>query len=70
MLPLPSPLSPFQPPEELEGRNWDTPLPSAHSPSPSPSAAVADVAVAPFGTESGSEQLQPGIHYDIITVAE
>ncbi|XP_070797994.1 zinc finger protein 335 isoform X3 [Pituophis catenifer annectens] len=31
---------------------------------------VADVAVAPFGTESGSEQLQPGIHYDIITVAE
>ncbi|XP_032074309.1 zinc finger protein 335 isoform X3 [Thamnophis elegans] len=32
--------------------------------------AVADVAVAPFGTESGPEQLQPGVHYDIITVAE
>ncbi|XP_039198353.1 zinc finger protein 335 isoform X1 [Crotalus tigris] len=34
--------------------------------------AVADVAVAhaPFSTESGPEQLQPGIHYDIITLAE
>uniref|UniRef100_A0A8C7E458 Zinc finger protein 335 n=1 Tax=Naja naja TaxID=35670 RepID=A0A8C7E458_NAJNA len=34
--------------------------------------AVADVAMAhaPFGTESGPEQLQPGVHYDIITLAE
>uniref|UniRef100_A0A2D4P2X8 Uncharacterized protein n=1 Tax=Micrurus surinamensis TaxID=129470 RepID=A0A2D4P2X8_MICSU len=34
--------------------------------------AVGDVAVAhaPFGTESGTEQLQPGVHYDIITLAE
>lgn len=69
MPPLPSPLSPFQLPEELEGQNWDTP-PSLLLTPPPPSAAVADVAVAPFGTESGSEQLQPGIHYDIITVAE
>lgn len=38
MLPLPCPLSPFQLPVELEGRNWDTPppLPPTHSPPPLP----------------------------------
>lgn len=34
MLPLPSPLSPFQLPEELEGRNWDTPPPFCSLPPP------------------------------------